>query len=145
MELLPIHQTQEENQVLLKQEAAQEIIDMALGYYQLVGYQPPWVSYLAIENKDLVGTGGFKGKPQHGKVEIAYMVFEPFRKLGWGTAICKQLVELSLTSDPSIHITARTLPEKNPSTSILESNNFELAGTVIDPEDGEVWEWVYKK
>jgi hypothetical protein len=33
--------------------------------------------------------------------------------------------------------------EENFSTKILRKNNFTLIGTVIDPEDGEVWEWIY--
>jgi len=49
-----------------------------------------------------------------------------------------------LAKDRSVRITARTLPEKNYSTRILEKNNFVLLGFVTDPEDGEVWEWEYK-
>ena len=69
---------------------------------------------------------------------------EKYRQQGVGTRICKQLVELSLATDASVRITARTLPEKNYSTRILEKNNFVLLGFVTDPEDGEVWEWEYK-
>jgi hypothetical protein len=53
------------------------------------------------------------------------------------------LVELSRETDPSIKITARTLPEKNFSARILEKNNFIFVGRVCDPDDGEVWEWVF--
>jgi hypothetical protein len=40
-------------------------------------------------------------------------------------------------------ITARTLPEENHSTKILRKNSFTFVGSVMDPEDGEVWEWMY--
>jgi len=38
-------------------------------------------------------------------------------------------------------VCARTLPQASASTKILEKNGFTLIGTVIDPDDGEVWEW----
>lgn len=57
--------------------------------------------------------------------------------------ICSKLVELTLRTDSSLRITARTLPEKNFSTRILEKNNFIFVGTVDDPDDGEVWEWEF--
>jgi len=55
------------------------------------------------------------------------------------------LVELSLETDPSVKITARTLPENNFSTKILEKNSFSFIGTVDDPDDGPVWEWEFKR
>src|SRR6266487_2416953 len=87
----------------------------------------------------------FTGAPQNGTVEIAYGTFEPYRQKGIGTEICKLLVEISLRTDPSVKITARTLPQRNFSTKILEKNGFEFSGVVNDPEDGDVWEWVYCK
>jgi hypothetical protein len=37
------------------------------------------------------------------------------------------------------------LPEENASTSILKKNGFVMLGTVWDDEDGNVWEWGYKR
>ncbi len=91
------------------------------------------------------GAGLFKGQPVNGKVEIAYGTFEQYRNQGIGTLICKQLVDLSLRTDPSVKITARTLSSKNFSTKILEKNGFEFIGSIYDAEDGEVCEWEYKK
>lgn len=75
-------------------------------------------------------------------VEIAYGTFEEFRRQGIGTAICKQLVDLSLQTNPLVRITARTFEKDNFSSRILQRNHFICIGTVDDPEDGEVWEWV---
>jgi hypothetical protein len=50
-----------------------------------------------------------------------------------------------LKTNTAVKITARTLPQRNFSTKILEKNEFEFAGIVNDPEDGDVWEWVYQK
>jgi hypothetical protein len=53
------------------------------------------------------------------------------------------MVDLSLKTDPLIKITARTFSEQNYSTRILQKNKFICIGTVNDPEDGEVWEWLF--
>lgn len=144
MHLLPIKQTLEENQDFLDNPLCKETVEMTVEFQNRVGYNPPWIGYFAKENDELVGVGGFKGKPVNGTIEIAYGTFESHQNRGVGTSICRKLVELSLATDPFIRITARTLPENNFSTRILQKNNFILLGTVVDPEDGEVWEWEYK-
>jgi len=143
MELILIKETLEENDELLKNPVCFEIVHMTIEFYKKVGFLPPWVGYFARQNNDLVGSAGFKGPPIKGRVEIAYGTFEEYRKRGIGTAICKLLIDVSLKKDPSIKITARTISEENFSTRVLQNNNFRLIGTVMDPEDGEVWEWLY--
>ena len=145
MTLVPIKQTLEENEVFVSNALCNESLGMCIEFYKKVGFTPPWVCYYAEENGELIGSAAFKGKPINNTVEIAYGTMEDHRQKAVGTRICKKLVELSLATDPSLRITARTLPENNFSTKILEKNNFVLLGTVNDPEDGEVWEWEYKK
>lgn len=144
MRLLPIKETIEENEAFANNPACNETLTMSIAFYNRVGYRPPWICYYAEENGELIGSAAFKGKPINNTVEIAYATFEKHQRKGIGTKICKQLVELAITTDPSVRITARTLPEKNYSTRILEKNNFVLLGFVTDPEDGEVWEWEYQ-
>jgi RimJ/RimL family protein N-acetyltransferase len=144
MILLPIYQTLAENPAFANNPLCKETLTMCIEFYKRVGFNPPWISYYAEENGELVGSGAFKGKPVNNTVEIAYGTMEAHRQKGIGTRICKQLVELSLATDPSVRITARTLPENNYSTQILRKNKFILLGTVNDPEDGDVWEWEYR-
>ena len=144
MRLLPIYQTLKENETFVNNPLCTESLGMCIEFYKRVGFTPPWICYYAEENGKLIGNAAFKGKPINNTVEIAYGTMEAHRQKGVGTRICKQLVELSLATDPSVRITARTLPEKNYSTRILEKNNFVLLGFVTDPEDGEVWEWEYR-
>ena len=144
MTLLPIKQTLSENEAFVKNPLCNETISMCIDFYKKVGFDPPWICYYAEEGGDLIGNAAFKGRPINNTVEISYGTMESHRQQGVGTRICKQLVELSLTTDPSVRITARTLPKKSYSTRILEKNNFILLGFVTDPEDGEVWEWEYK-
>lgn len=144
MKLIPIKEELEENQEFLNNPFCKETLHMTIDFYKRVGFVPPWIGYYAQLNDQLVGSAGIKGKPVNGKIEIAYGTMEQFRNQGIGTKICKELVELSLRTDPSIIITARTLLENNYSTKILKKNNFVFIGTVNDPEDGEVWEWEYQ-
>ncbi len=144
MELIPIKETLEENKEFISNPLCIETIQMTIDFYKKVGFVQPWIGYYAKENGEFVGSAGFKGKPINGIIEIAYGTLEQYRKQGIGTAICKLLVHLSLQTDPSLKITARTLPEENFSTKILKKNNFIFIGTVNDVEDGEVWEWLFK-
>lgn len=145
MNLLPVKETLEENSVFANDPLCNETLNMCIEFYKRVGYNPPWICYYAEENGELVGSAAFKGKPVNNTVEIAYGTMEAHRQKGIGTKICKHLVELSQKTDPSVRITARTLPEHNYSTKILEKNKFILLGMVDDPEDGDVWEWEYRR
>jgi RimJ/RimL family protein N-acetyltransferase len=145
MELIPIKEELDVNGEFADDPLFMETLVMTIDFYKKVGFVPPWIGYHAKLNGDLVGSAGFKGRPVNGAIEIAYGTFEKYRKQGIGTAICKALVDLSLKSDPSIRITARTLPENNFSTRILKKNNFIFIGTVNDPDDGLVWEWEFER
>lgn len=144
MELFPIHETLEENEVFSGISMCRQSLSMSVEFYKKVGFVPPWICYYVKQDDEFVASAAFKGKPVHGTVEIAYGTFEKFQQQGIGTALCKLLVDLSLMTDPSVRITARTLPENNFSTRILEKNNFTCLGIVQDAEDGDVWEWEYQ-
>lgn len=144
MQLIPIKENLEDNEDLLQHSLFQEIVSMSADFYQRVGYVIPWVGYFAKQNETYVGSAGFKGPPTNGTIEIAYGTFEDFQNQGIGTEICRQLVELAIKTDPIVKITARTLENDGYSAKILIKNHFTAIGMVIDPEDGEVWEWVYE-
>lgn len=144
MRLIPVKENMEDNREFSEHPLCSEHLQMTIDFFRKVGYKTPWISYYAKDGEVYVGSCAFKGAPREGTVEIAYGTFEPYRKRGIGAAMCKLLVELALHTDPSVRITARTLPENNFSTRILEKNGFANAGIVYDPEDGNVWEWVYQ-
>jgi ribosomal-protein-alanine N-acetyltransferase len=144
MKLLPIEKELEDNAKFASDTLCMETLPMTIDFFKRIGYVPPWIGYFAQLNGKIVGSAAFKGQPINGKVEIAYGTMEPFQNQGIGTKICRALAELSLKTDPSVKITARTLPENNYSTKVLKKNNFVWLGTVYDPEDGIVWEWEYR-
>jgi RimJ/RimL family protein N-acetyltransferase len=144
MKLLPIRQDLNHNQEFLVNPDCRDSLGVCIQYYDIVGFNPPWICYYAEKDGIIVGTGAFKGQPTDNKVEIAYGTFEKYQNQGIGTAICKELTMLSLMTDPVITITALTPPERNASTRILEKNGYAFTGVVEDPEDGKVWEWTFK-
>jgi RimJ/RimL family protein N-acetyltransferase len=92
----------------------------------------------------LVAAAAFKGRPVDNKVEIAYGTFDQFQNRGIGTRVADTLVKLALQTAPSVRVTAQTLKEESYSVKILRKNNFVLIGTVMDEDEGEVWEWEYQ-
>ena len=141
LELLPIKELLSENKAFLDHPDCRESLEMSVLFYAKVGYRVPWIGYYVSLNGTLVGNAGFKGRPVDGTVEIAYGTFPAFQRQGIGSLICQKLVHVATTTDPSVRITARTLPEENYSTRILKKNGFNWQGIVIDLDYGEVCEW----
>ena len=119
----------------------EEILTATAAMYRATGFEPPWIGYVALHEGEPVGTCAFKCAPVHGKADIAYFTFPAFENRGFATAMARQLVALARAEAPSIVVTAQTLPERNFSNRILESLGFRQAGTAIDADAGEVWEW----
>jgi [ribosomal protein S5]-alanine N-acetyltransferase len=109
--------------------------------YRRVGYQPPWVSYIASDGGCGVGGGAFVGAPRDCMVEIAYFTLQEFQGQGYATQIAQHIVHIARKTLPAIVIRALTLPEENPSTKILRGLGFEKVGLTHDDDVGDVWEW----
>ena len=146
MKLLPIDIDESLNDKFRDNPECEIVLSVYPDFYKRAGYNKPWIGYFAtFDGNEIVGCGGYKGKPRDGKIEIAYGTFKNYEGKGIGTEICRQLVLLSLKADPSLRITARTLMENNASTTILKRNGFKCVGIVKDEEDGDVWEWEFQK
>ncbi len=109
--------------------------------YARVGFEPPWIGYLARSDGELVGTCGFKSPPIDGRVELAYFTFPAFEGRGIATAMARELVRIARQRDATVAIAAQTLPERNASHRVLEKLGFTHVATLEHPEDGLVWEW----
>lgn len=144
MNLLPIHPTLEANEAFANDPNVQENLPLSVGYYEKIGYNPPWICYYVEKEAKVVGACAFKGKPDNGRVEIAYETFPPFQNQGIGSRVCSMLTELALKTDPTVKVTARTLREDNYSTRILSKNGFLKTSDEVDEDGTEVWEWEYQ-
>jgi RimJ/RimL family protein N-acetyltransferase len=118
-----------------------EVIGATTQLYGSVGYEPPWIGYLAFEDDICVGACGFKSPPENNRVEIAYFTFPGHESRGVATQMASELIHLAREKLPAVTVAAQTVPEENASTSVLRKLRFRLAGTLEHPEDGQVWEW----
>ena len=109
--------------------------------YRRVGFVPPWVSYIAVDDGRAVGGGAFVGPPRENRVEIAYFTLKELEGLRYATRTASELVAIARKANPGIIIAAFTLRESNASTKILQRLGLRLVGEAQDPDAGDVWEW----
>ncbi len=122
-------------------EVAKEVFRATAELYTTVGFEEPWIGYLALADGTPVGTCGFKSPPRGGRVEIAYFTFQEFEGRGFASAMAARLLVMARRGGLPIVVAAQTLPERNASHRVLEKLGFRHVETIDHPEDGTVWEW----
>lgn len=142
--LQPLIKGIEAGSSMYEHEDCKKLLDIYLGYYEEVGYNPPWIAYLVICDDKAVGTCSFVSKPIDGRVEIAYWTFKDNEGLGIASYGCASLVSIAKSYDANVIITAKTAPMMGASTKILQKNGFVQTRIVQDHEIGDAWEWVYR-
>lgn len=116
MELTAITENGQTAKPIPSAPEATEMMDAMTHLYRTVGYDPPWIGYLAVEDGACVGMCGFKSPPQNNRVEIAYYTFPEHESRGIATRMAAELVRLALDEMPDVTVAAQTLPEENAST-----------------------------
>jgi len=109
--------------------------------HRRLGFVPPWVSYIAVDDGRAVGGGAFVGPPRENRVEIAYFTLQELEGQRYATRTATDLLAIARNTVPSIVIFAFTLRESNASTRILQRLGLKLFGDAQDPDAGNVWEW----
>jgi RimJ/RimL family protein N-acetyltransferase len=122
-------------------ETTIEVFRATAELYRTVGFEEPWIGYLALVDNVPVGTCGFKGRPHNKRVEIAYFTFPGFEGRGLASAMAAELVAIARQHEPTFVVAAQTLPRRNASHRVLEKLGFRHVKTIDHPEDGMVWEW----
>jgi RimJ/RimL family protein N-acetyltransferase len=122
-------------------EVTREVFRATAELYTTVGFEEPWIGYLALADETPVGTCGFKSPPHDGRVEIAYFTFPEFEGRGFASAMTARLLAIARQDGLPIVVAAQTLPERNASHRVLEKLGFRHVETIDHPEDGTVWEW----
>ena len=105
--------------------------------------QAEWRMYYFLDPElgVLVGSGGYKGPPKDGTVEIGYEIAPGFRGQGYATAAVRQLVDRAFNTVEVAAVEARTLPRTNASGAVLTKAGFACQGTVPDDQTGQAWLW----
>jgi ribosomal-protein-alanine N-acetyltransferase len=120
-----------------------QLIRMYQDYYLKIGFHVPWVGYFVLRENEVVGSCGFTGPPKDGRAEIAYWTFPQFEGQGIAGFSCRELIAIAKLAMPTVIITAKTAPEHNASTKILQKNGFTFSEVVQDEEIGDAWLWVH--
>jgi len=144
MKLRVLEATENKTDRIFDSVECQQLLEIYKDYYPKIGFNIPWVAYLVIMQNQVVGSCSFTGQPKEGKVEIAYWTFQEFEGKGIGSFACKELVLIAQKTDPTIIITAKTAPQENASTKILQKNGFAFSEIVKDEEIGDAWLWMIK-
>ena len=145
MRLIPITQNEDKTNAAYASADCQQLLQIYDGFYPKIGFNFPWIAYFVVRGDKIVGSCSFVGQPQEGKVEVAYWTFKEFEGQGIASFACKELVTIAKETDPSVTITAKTAPQINASTKILENNNFVFTEIVQDEEIGDAWLWIHKE
>lgn len=144
MQLKIIDTVQDRTNIMYDSADCQQVINMYEEYYPKIGFHLPWVGYFVVKENNVVGCCGFTGPPKNGSVEIAYWTFKEFEGQGIASFSCRELISISKQTDPTITVTAKTAPEYNASTKILQNNGFVFFEIVQDDEIGDAWLWKLK-
>ena len=104
-----------------------------------------WCSFFVFIDANLneaVGSGGFRGLPNGGRVEIGYGVAECYRGRGYATLAVRQLVDLAM-ADPEVHeVFAETAVTNPASRRVVEKAGFRHVGQRDTTSDGLVDQWL---
>jgi len=141
MELVPIQLNEDKSKSVFSTKDCQNLLDAYRNYYPIIGFNLPWVGYFIFKGNVIVGSCGFTGKPINNQVEIAYWTFKDFENKGIASFACQELIKIAKKENRTIQIIAKTAPEHNASTKILEKNHFIYSEIVQDEEIGDAWLW----
>jgi ribosomal-protein-alanine N-acetyltransferase len=132
----------------LEFEAAQQAMPYSYEYLKAHPSAFGWWTYLFIHTEDnaLIGIGGFKGEANaEGMVEIGYSIAPGYRLRGLATEAARAMIDYAFSHPHVTSVDAHTLPERNPSTRVLQRVGMKHVGTAQDPDEGEVWHWSLKR
>jgi [ribosomal protein S5]-alanine N-acetyltransferase len=124
--------------------AIAELCSATSSLLERLGHVVPWTGYVAIASGEVVGVGAFVGPPKAGRVEIAYFTLPEHEGKGFATQTARHLVDIARTSPIPVEIVAKTMPEANASTRILERLGFDMVGVETDDDIGEAWGWLLR-
>ena len=144
MKLIAIQINEDKSKAIFSTKDCQDVLEAYENYYPIIGFHLPWVGYFIFKDDKIVGSCGFTGKPKNNQVEIAYWTFKEYENQGIASFTCQELIRIAKNKNENIKITAKTAPEHNASTKILEKNKFIYSEIVQDEEIGDAWLWKLK-
>jgi RimJ/RimL family protein N-acetyltransferase len=120
------------------------LLDQALALLE-AGESPLWHSPYAFVDAELqrvVGSGGFKGAPANGRVEIGYGVAGSLQGRGYATAAVTHLLAIAFLDPAVSEVYAETVVENHASRRVIQKAGFCHVGQRYTKEDGAVDQWI---
>jgi ribosomal-protein-alanine N-acetyltransferase len=121
---------------------AMEMCTATVSLYRRVGFNPPWIGYLALSGPEVVGTCSFTSQPHLGKVEIAYFTFPQFEGRGMATSMARALIEIAGTTGREIQVTPRRCQPRTPSCG---SSGFNFSVWSTTPKTARSGSGVFRR
>lgn len=121
--------------------APPEIIEMLSGVAAQVGETFSPVSWLIVEDGELVGLCSITRPPAGGVIDIGYGVAPSRHNRGIARRAVGEIVRWARNTPRVVAITADTAPGNIASQRVLQDNGFECVGDRIDDEDGHLICW----
>jgi [ribosomal protein S5]-alanine N-acetyltransferase len=117
-------------------ETLADALPLFLGWMEAEPDLVGWLIWygLAVDDRTpvLVGSGGFKGKPQGGAVEIGYSVLPQFQGQGYGTEMVRGLVVWAMEQAGVEVVMAETEGDNPGSVRVLEKVGFRVIHQVLE-------------
>ena len=120
-------------------ESAADALPLFLEWLEAAPDRVGWFSWYALAQDDratppvLVGSGGFLGPPQDGKVSIGYSVLAQFQRRGFATEMVGGLIKWAWSQPVVTRIVAETEWAKPASVQVLKKLGFAAAGSGASP------------
>ena len=87
-----------------------------------------WYLVVPQNERQLIGTVGFKGKPRDGSCEIGYSIVPGFEGFGYATEAARRLIDWAFERPEIEKVTAETLPDLAGSIRVMEKCGMRFVG-----------------
>lgn len=94
-----------------------------------------WYFILCGSERQLIGNGGFKGRPKDGMAEVGYSILPEFQRKGFATEATRALIDWAFSHPEVDRVAAETLPELEPSLGVMRKCGMKYVGRGA-PEEG---------
>lgn len=121
--------------------APPEIIEMLSGVAAKVGAMFSPVSWLIVEDGEIVGLCSVTRPPVGGVVDIGYGIAPSRQNRGIARRAISEIVRWAICTPHVVAITADTARDNVASQRVLRANGFDLVGERVDEEDGLMICW----
>ena len=89
-----------------------------------------WLAWygVVLQARTLVGSVGFKGIPEHGRVELGYSVLEAHQNMGYASEMVRALVDWAHAQGQVDTVVANAVATNGASIRVLTRNGFAQVG-----------------